>query len=67
MTDWIRTCQECGYQQIAKPPETYVDKGHERWRELKCKRCKSMGLDYGRLREEGEQLNQRKGPTNANR
>lgn len=44
---WIRTCQECGHKQEAKPPMEYKDKGHERWRELQCKRCKSMALDYG--------------------
>lgn len=48
---WIRTCQECGHEQEAKPPIEYVDKGHERWRELKCKKCKSMALDYGSWRD----------------
>ena len=41
---WIRTCQECGYKQEAKPSSEY--KG-ESWRDLKCRRCKSMALDYG--------------------
>lgn len=41
---WFRTCQECGYRQEARNPDTYKGEG---WRELKCKRCKSPGLDFG--------------------
>jgi hypothetical protein len=44
MRKWIRTCQECGYKQEAKPPPDY--KG-DSWRDLKCKRCRSMALNYG--------------------
>ena len=44
--DFIRTCQECGYKQKAKDPSTYKGDS-EAWRELKCRRCKSEGLDYG--------------------
>jgi hypothetical protein len=44
MTDWIRTCQECGHQQVAKPPAEYKS---ESWRFLKCKKCKSESMDYG--------------------
>lgn len=46
---YIRTCQSCGHKQEAKPPKTYVDKaGNEPWREVKCKKCRSADLDYGR-------------------
>ena len=41
---WIRTCQECGHKQEAKPPPEYKD---DSWRDLKCHRCRSMALDYG--------------------
>ena len=44
MVDWIRTCQECGYKQVSKPPAEYKS---EAWRDVKCKKCKSMALDYG--------------------
>ena len=44
---WIRTCQECGYEQADMPPSTgkeltngYINR--------KCKSCRSQGsLDYG--------------------
>ena len=49
MTIWVRTCQECGHKQITKPPAEY--KG-ESWRELKCKKCNSPALDYGKERPE---------------
>lgn len=47
MTDatWIRTCQECGHEQLCRPPVSYKS---DSWRDLRCKRCKSMALDYGR-------------------
>jgi hypothetical protein len=41
---WIRTCQSCGNRQGAKPPMEYKD---EAWREIKCRKCKSIDLDYG--------------------
>jgi hypothetical protein len=41
---WIRTCQECGHKQPAKPPAEY--KG-DSWRDLKCRKCRSEALDYG--------------------
>lgn len=41
---FVRKCQECGHTQIAKDPATM--KG-ENWRELKCRRCKSIAMDYG--------------------
>lgn len=45
---YIRTCQECGHKQKAKDPATYKDKaGKEPWRDVKCRKCGSEGLDYG--------------------
>ncbi len=41
---WKRTCQECGYVSHYKSPRDYKS---EVWRDTKCKRCHSMGLDYG--------------------
>jgi hypothetical protein len=43
--DWIRTCQECDHKQVAKHPADY--KG-DVWRDVKCKKCKSEALDYGK-------------------
>lgn len=48
---WIRTCQECGHKQVTKSPLEY--KG-DSWKDLKCKKCKSMALDFGREAREGE-------------
>ncbi|MEN6605867.1 MAG: hypothetical protein ABFD60_01390 [Bryobacteraceae bacterium] len=51
MKAWIRTCQECGHKQVARcPAETKGD----RWRDAKCKRCKSPALDYGSEMEVNE-------------
>lgn len=51
--DFIRTCQECGHQQVMKDPATYKDKTNENWRDLMCRRCKSTGsLDYGSYRND---------------
>lgn len=48
---FIRECQSCGHQQVAKDPKSYVDKaGKEPWRDLKCKRCGNDDLDYGSKR-----------------
>jgi hypothetical protein len=44
---YIRTCQECLYRQPSKPPADYKGKD-EAWRELKCRRCQSRALDYGK-------------------
>lgn len=48
-THWpfIRECQECGHKAIYKDPATY---SNDRWRDVKCKRCKSEALDYGSKR-----------------
>jgi hypothetical protein len=49
VTKWIRTCQECGYEQEDTPPnkdkeltKAYTDR--------KCRVCKSEALDYGRYK-----------------
>jgi hypothetical protein len=41
---WFRRCQECGHVQEAKPPAEYKD---DRWRGVKCRKCKAEALDYG--------------------
>lgn len=41
---YVRTCQECGHKQESKPPAEYKGKG---WQDVKCRKCKSYGLDYG--------------------
>ncbi len=43
---YIRTCQECGHKQLAKPPATY---NNDAWRDIQCKKCKSIALDYGKF------------------
>jgi hypothetical protein len=49
MRYFIRTCQECGLIQKGKDPTTYAKgEGGDR---VKCRRCKSEGLDYGRWAE----------------
>jgi hypothetical protein len=59
MTGWIRRCQECGHKQQTKRPDTY--KG-DSWRDLRCKKCGSIGLDYGQELDvvSNAQPNQRK-------
>lgn len=41
---FVRTCQECGYKQVNTSPAKYTN---DRWRDVKCKNCKSPALDYG--------------------
>lgn len=41
---WIRACQECGHKNITKPPGAYKN---DSWRNLRCRKCKSIALDYG--------------------
>lgn len=49
-TTWIRECQECGKEQISPKPNLKDLK--ERWRDVKCKYCKSEGsLDFGNEEE----------------
>jgi hypothetical protein len=45
MKVYIRTCQECGHQNKTNPPNMNDTK--ERWREAKCRKCKSESLDFG--------------------
>jgi DNA-directed RNA polymerase subunit RPC12/RpoP len=45
MKQWIRVCQECSHKQVSKPIAEY--KG-DSWRDVKCKRCGSEALDYGK-------------------
>lgn len=47
---WIRTCQECGYKQGDKPPAVQM---YPAYRDRKCKKCGSPGLDYGHPDESG--------------
>ncbi len=44
VTEWIRTCQECGNVQVSRPPSNPVT---DSYRFSKCKKCKSESLDYG--------------------
>jgi len=44
---WIRTCQECGHEQKAIQPK---GEPTDVYRNSKCRKCKSSGLDYGRER-----------------
>jgi len=50
-TVWVRTCQECGHEQESKCPADY--KGVN-WTELRCKKCKSLGMNYGKKMNKNE-------------
>ena len=41
---YTRKCQECGHRQESKPCAEY--KG-DSWQDKPCKKCGSLGLDYG--------------------
>lgn len=43
---WVRTCQECGHKQISAKPNPDAELT-DAYRNKKCRRCKSSGLDYG--------------------
>ena len=45
MKTHVRTCQECGHQQVARDPATY--QSSDNWRNLKCRKCRSIAMDYG--------------------
>lgn len=47
---WIRTCQECGHEDIYPQPSTDGSMT-DAYRARKCKRCKSEALDYGSFKE----------------
>ena len=42
---WIRTCQECGHKQEDRDPRANMS---DAYMDRKCRKCKSMGLDYGK-------------------
>ena len=42
---WVRTCQECGHVQTAKPPALPLT---DSYRNSVCRKCKSAALDYGK-------------------
>ena len=42
---WIRTCQECGHKAEYRSPKEFKS---DAWRDIKCRKCKSLGLDYGK-------------------
>jgi len=42
---WARRCQECGNIQKAKKPK--LGEPAPSYTDSKCRRCKSMSLDYG--------------------
>jgi len=44
---YIRTCQECFHEQVSRDPNTYPP-DNENWRDLKCRKCRSMALDFGK-------------------
>ena len=46
MATWIRTCQECGNQQVDKEPQP-MGNTTLAYENRKCKKCKSTALDYG--------------------
>lgn len=43
---WIRTCQECGHEQSDAQPDRSKELT-DAYRNRRCKKCKSPGLDYG--------------------
>lgn len=49
---YVRVCQECGHAQVAKDP---ADQKSDGWRDLKCKKCKSEAMDYGRINADVEE------------
>lgn len=44
---WIRTCQECGNKQDSNVPPV-AQPSYNLYAEAKCKKCKSISLDYGK-------------------
>ena len=43
-TLFVRTCDECGWHQVMKDPALQRT---DKWRDAKCRKCKSEALDYG--------------------
>lgn len=52
MKTWTRKCEECGKTGEYKHPEEYKS---DAWMNVKCKYCKSMGLNYGKWKQEPEE------------
>ena len=52
---WTRECQECGHKQKAKKPDA-TKPMTDSYANSKCRKCKSMGLDHGRMMSEVEEL-----------
>ena len=52
-----RKCQECGNVQYDKLPPVESDKKMSLWLEHKCKKCGSIGLDYGQSEDHNEEAN----------
>ena len=45
--NWKRRCQECWHVQLDIEPPKDNKKKMDAWLDHKCKKCGSMGLDYG--------------------
>ena len=50
---WLRRCQECNNVQAMKSPENQIT---DKWRDAKCRKCKSESLDYGTPNEYEEDI-----------
>ena len=48
MAHWTRKCQECGSTQHDSYPPTATQSAYNKWAEHKCRKCKSISLDYGK-------------------
>lgn len=44
--EWLRRCNECGHED-SYPPPNFEKELTDAYRNKKCKKCKSEGLDYG--------------------
>lgn len=42
---WFRTCQECDAKQYCQEPSPKMT---DSYANAKCRKCKSMALDYGK-------------------
>lgn len=51
MTQWIRTCQECGHVQNAREPD-HTKELSDSYLGSKCRKCKSEALDYGKFQRD---------------
>lgn len=46
---WVRQCQECGHVQTDRDPSKLGGRELARFLGLKCTRCRSESLDYGKV------------------